>query len=102
MEVDEETRDQFRSVNDQFQRLFDFLDRRFTAIDGRFDRVEGDISELRDEMQTNFDALYKRDEDRQIEYQAIKAALSRVEISEVSIDARVAALEAALRGDHDA
>lgn len=94
-EVDEETREQFQGIGAHFQRLFDFLDRGFTAIDVRFERVHGDAAKLRDEMFTNFDALYKRNEEREIEYQAIKAALSRVEVS-------ISQLETAARGDHDA
>ena len=100
--VDERLAEQFRNVNDQFQRLFDFLDRRFTAIDTRFERLEQKVDRHHDEALMLFDALYKRDEDRQVEYQVIKAALSRVEVSQTSIDLRVAALEAAFRGDHDA
>lgn len=97
--------EQFRQVNDQFQRLFDFLDRRFSAIDARFDRLEEKVDRHRNEALANFDALYKRDEDRQMEYQAIKAALSRVESSVHRLEAadlenRVAKLEAAARGNH--
>jgi hypothetical protein len=73
-EVDEETRG--------------FLDRLLReTVEGRhrmeqkLDAFDQKIEGMNDRMLTNFDALYKRDEDRKIEYQAIKAALSRVEVS---------------------
>lgn len=103
MEVDEETRS-----------FFDRVLREMTAIKGAIyeDRsgTASEFAQLRNEMQTNFDALYKRDEDRQSEYLSIKATLSRVEVSIAhlqlsvtqleKIEVRVAQLEAAARGDH--
>jgi BMFP domain-containing protein YqiC len=106
-EVDEETRD-------ALNRIFHAMTEGFASADARFDDVQRHVSKLEDQMLTNFDALYRRDEVRQTEYQAIKAALSRVEgsigtlqssvtrLESADLETRVAQLEAAARGHHDA
>ena len=127
-EVDEETREQFQRIDGQFQwidgqfqridgqfsRLIHVMTENFEAIGAQFDEMRKDAARTRDEMLRNFDALYKRDGDRQIEYQVIKAALSRVEatvrdvqssvnrLEAADLENRVARLEEAVHRDHDA
>lgn len=98
MEVDEETRSFFDRVLAETTAIK-------RAVDDDRSNTAGEIRDLRNEMLTNFDALYKRDEERQTEYQAIKAALSRVErslLEAADLETRVAQLETAARGQHDA
>jgi hypothetical protein len=104
-EVDEETREQFQRIDDQFRRVINVIVEQSTATERRIDAFREDFRVFRDRVQTNFDGLYKSDEERRMEYQAIKAALSRVENSVHRLEAadlenRVAKLEAAARGDH--
>ena len=77
----------------EYQQLVEFLgqrfediDRRFTQIDGRFTQIDrrftelhDELAELRREMLGHFDALYRRMERLEQEYQATTPALRRIE-----------------------
>ncbi len=78
---------------EEYAQLVEFLGRQFTAIDRRFTDVHHDIADLRGEvaglhgevadlrrdMLGHFDALYRRLEGLEQEYQAITQALRRIE-----------------------
>jgi chromosome segregation ATPase len=58
---------------------FEEVDRRFGEQDARFDGIAGQITELRLEMLGHLDAIYRRLERLEQEYQAITQALRRIE-----------------------
>lgn len=55
------------------------IDRRVSAIDQRLDALESGVRELRAEILGHFDALYRRLERLEQEYQAVIQALRRIE-----------------------
>jgi chromosome segregation ATPase len=70
----------------EYQQLIEFLGERFTAIDrrfgtldGRFETIEKAVRELRADILGHFDALYRRIERLEQEYQSITQALRRIE-----------------------
>lgn len=63
----------------EYQQLVDFLGRQFAAIDRRFDALEQHIDERFREVFGHLDAIYRRLEILEQEYQAILQALRRIE-----------------------
>ena len=66
---------QFAEVDRQFAEV----DRKFAGVDQQFARFGQMITELRQEMLGHFDAIYRRFERLENEYQAILQALRRIE-----------------------
>lgn len=123
MEVDEET----RAFLERLLRETSSIRR---ALDENASNGDSKLASLRDEMLTNFDALFKENGDRRTEYVVLSAAVSRLEASVArverdsrehritqqqvqndvhelrllygTIEQRVTQLEASLRNDHDA
>ena len=91
----------------EYQQLVEFLGPRFDQIDARFgevdarvhqvdrrlDTVEAQISALRHDMLGHFDAIYRRLERLEQEYQAITQALRRIEALLADEQGRHAILE---------
>ena len=66
-------------TSDEYQQLVEFLGRQFAAIDQRFEAMQADLDEKFREVFGHFDALYRRLERLEKEYQAIVQALRRIE-----------------------
>jgi hypothetical protein len=56
-------RDEVNRRFDKFEgdvdRRFDAVDKRFDKVDKRFDKVEGEVRDLRSEMKSGFEGLYR-------------------------------------------
>jgi chromosome segregation ATPase len=63
----------------EYQRLVEFLGRQFTAIDQRFDSLQQHIDDRFREVFGHLDAIYRRLEALELEYQAIVQSLRRIE-----------------------
>ena len=66
-------------TSDEYQQLVEFLGRQFAAIDQRFEAMQTDLDEKFREVFGHFDALYRRLERLEQEYQTIVQALRRIE-----------------------
>ena len=72
----------FEAIDQRFEAIdqrFEVIDRRFDAMDRRFDALEGKFDAFRAEVLGHFDAIYRRLERLEQEYQAITQALRRIE-----------------------
>jgi tetrahydromethanopterin S-methyltransferase subunit G len=49
----------FDKFEGDVDRRFDAVDKRFDKVDKRFDKVEGEVRELRSEMKSGFEGLYR-------------------------------------------
>lgn len=49
----------FDKFEGDVDRRFDAVDKRFDKVDKRFDKVEGEIRDLRSEMKSGFEGLYR-------------------------------------------
>jgi predicted nucleic acid-binding Zn-ribbon protein len=63
----------------EVDRRFTEVDRRFNDIDHRFDAVDARFDDLRRDMLSHFDEIYRRLERLEQEYQTIIQALRRIE-----------------------
>lgn len=63
----------------EYQQLVEFLGRQFAAIDQRFDSLQQHIDERFREVFGHLDAIYRRLEILEQEYQAVIQALRRIE-----------------------
>lgn len=72
----------FTQIDQRFPRIderFVQIDQRFTQIDRGLGVLRDDLADLRREMLGHFDAIYRRLERLEQEYQAISQALRRIE-----------------------
>jgi hypothetical protein len=56
---DEWTDERMDDFRDEVYRRFDDVDKRFDKVDKRFDKVEGEVRDLRSEMKSGFEGLYR-------------------------------------------
>lgn len=73
---------QFTAIDQRFvgiDQRFVAIDQRFDGLERRFDGLERRFDDFRTEVLGHFDAIYKRLERLEQEYQAITQALRRIE-----------------------
>src|SRR3990172_5465140 len=73
------TASEYEQLVDFLGRQFTVIEGRFTAIDHRFDALQQHIDERFREVFGHLDAIYRRLETLEQEYQAIVQALRRIE-----------------------
>ena len=62
----------------------------FTPLEKRIDKLETAMHTRFDKIDSHLDTLYKRDEDRQHEYEAIREQISRLENRVNDLEKKVA------------
>jgi len=87
---------EYQQLVESLERQFSEIGHRFTKIDRRFDEADLRIIELRQDMLGHFDAIYRRFERLEQEYQAITQSLRRIEAGLADERGRREILERAL------